>query len=157
MAAKFILGIDLGTTNSVLAFASLADDGEFPRIGVLPIPQLVAAGTIENRTALPSFLYLGAEAETKAGVLDVPWKKKRDFAVGEFARKQGVEFIAVSEADQQRFDEAAAESSLQRARELSDYGIDGESILLRAQALIHERAQGSTLDCAHAAQEEAGS
>ena len=38
MAANYVLGIDLGTTNSVLAFASLADDGEFPKIGVLPIP-----------------------------------------------------------------------------------------------------------------------
>lgn len=75
----------------------------------------------------------------------------------EFARKHGVEFIAVSEADQQRFDEAAAESSLLRARQLNDYGIDGESILLRAQALIHERAAGRTLDCAHATAEEAGS
>ncbi len=68
----------------------------------------------------------------------------------EFAREQGVEVIDVSAADQERFDEAAAESAMLRARQLQDYGIDGESILLRARALIHERAEGRALDCAHA-------
>jgi molecular chaperone DnaK (HSP70) len=57
MPPKYVIGIDLGTTNSVLAYASLGE--EPPRVQVLPIPQLVAAGTVESRSMLASFLYLG--------------------------------------------------------------------------------------------------
>ena len=89
MAAKYIVGIDLGTTNSVLAYASL--EGESPQIELLPIPQLVAAGTIESRTMLPSFMYLATEAETRADSLDMPWTNHVPYAVGEFARRQGAE------------------------------------------------------------------
>jgi len=88
MTAEYIIGIDLGTTNSVLAYTSLA--AEKPHIELLPIPQLVAAGTVEARTMLPSFLYL-ASAHEAGGAYDVPWAQDRDFAVGEFARRQGAE------------------------------------------------------------------
>ena len=83
MTAKYVLGIDLGTTNSVLAYATLGQ--EEPRIELLPIPQLVAPGTIESRTALPSFAYLAAEHEAASGTFDVPWQSQRDYAVGELA------------------------------------------------------------------------
>ena len=75
----------------------------------------------------------------------------------EFARRQGVEFIQVSEMDQQRFDHAAAESSTERARQLQDYDIDGESILRRARRLIQERAAGQELACARPPATETGS
>jgi len=54
------VGIDLGTTNSALAFIdpAHAEDSLFPPIQVFPIPQLVAAGRIEPRRTLPSFLLL---------------------------------------------------------------------------------------------------
>ncbi|XZE19188.1 Hsp70 family protein [Pirellulaceae bacterium SH449] len=54
MTAKYHIGIDLGTTNSVLAFAP-ADEPE-AMIAVLPIPQITAPGTVERRLSLPSFL-----------------------------------------------------------------------------------------------------
>ena len=88
MTAKYVLGIDLGTTNSVLAYASL-DAGE-PRVEILPIPQLVSADTIESRTMLPSFTYLANEHEA-GGALDLPWAAGRTFAVGEFARRHAAE------------------------------------------------------------------
>ena len=67
MTAKFVLGIDLGTTNSVLAFAPLGADR--PAVELLPIPQLVAPGVVESRTTLPSFLYL-APADCGARIED---------------------------------------------------------------------------------------
>src|SRR6188508_988726 len=85
---KYVLGIDLGTTNSVLAYAPLG--GERPVIEVLPIPQLVAASTVEARPGLPSFLYLAGGHEG-GGAHDLPWAKGRDFAVGELARRQSAE------------------------------------------------------------------
>ena len=53
------IGIDLGTTNSALAFIDSAEDADFPAIQVLDVPQFVAQGRIEGRRTLPSFLYLG--------------------------------------------------------------------------------------------------
>ncbi len=89
MTARYVLGIDLGTTNSVLAYAAL--EGDQPRIELLPIPQLVAPGVVESRTTLPSFAYLASEHETGSGAYDLPWRSGNDFAVGEFARRQGAE------------------------------------------------------------------
>jgi hypothetical protein len=89
MTAKYVLGIDLGTTNSLLAYTSL--EAEEPQVEMLPIPQLVAAGAIESRNALPSFLYLASEHELGGGAYDVPWASDRDFAVGEMARRQAAE------------------------------------------------------------------
>src|ERR1700752_2907051 len=89
MKTQYILGIDLGTTNSVLAYAPLADENA--RVQVLPVPQLVAAGTVESKSMLPSFLYLGTEAEGKSGNFTLPWVKRPDSAVGELARKQAAE------------------------------------------------------------------
>jgi hypothetical protein len=89
MTAKYVLGIDLGTTNSVLAYTSLEEDR--PRIELLPILQLVAAGTVQSRTSLPSFLYLASEHEAGGGAYDLPWQAGCELAVGELARQRGAE------------------------------------------------------------------
>ncbi|MDX2179722.1 MAG: Hsp70 family protein [Bryobacteraceae bacterium] len=62
------VGIDLGTTNSALAYIDPAEamDADFPPIHVLEIPQTVAPGRVEPRRTLPSFLYLD-QNETHAG------------------------------------------------------------------------------------------
>lgn len=96
--AKFIVGIDLGTTNSVLAYASLAE--EKPQVQLLPIPQLVGPATVENRLSLPSFLYLPPPAERTSGNFDLPWHKFSQTSaessaplavVGEWARRLSAE------------------------------------------------------------------
>jgi molecular chaperone DnaK (HSP70) len=91
-AARFVVGIDLGTTNSVLAFteanAELAP-GASPTIEVLPIPQLTAPGSVLSRPLLPSFLYLAGAREFAANALDLPWRTEATDAVGEMARSQG--------------------------------------------------------------------
>ncbi len=88
MSAKYVVGIDLGTTNCVVGYAAL--DAEKPRIELLEVPQLVDVGTLESRTSLPSFLYIAGEHE-KNKTFDLPWAKKQGFAVGEFARRQAAE------------------------------------------------------------------
>jgi molecular chaperone DnaK (HSP70) len=54
------VGIDLGTTNSALAYIDVreGDDREFPPLHIFETPQLVAAGRVEARRTLPSFLFL---------------------------------------------------------------------------------------------------
>src|SRR5579871_6828208 len=68
------VGIDLGTTNSALAWIdpAEAEDTAFPPIHIFDVPQLVAAGRVEARRTLPSFLFL-EEGEP----------------VGTYAREQG--------------------------------------------------------------------
>jgi molecular chaperone DnaK (HSP70) len=57
---------------------------------MLPIPQLTAPGTVEERLLLPSFLYLANDQEFPAGALALPWDKDAPPMVGEFARSHGV-------------------------------------------------------------------
>lgn len=89
MPAKYTIGIDLGTTNSALAYTAL--DADQPEVKLLPIPQLVAPATVESRELLPSFLYLASKQEGSTGAYDLPWSQGRDFAVGEMARRQSAE------------------------------------------------------------------
>src|SRR6202453_126860 len=55
------IGIDLGTTNSALAYIEEihGELPDYPEIKVLAIPQFVAQGRSEPRRTLPSFLFLG--------------------------------------------------------------------------------------------------
>ncbi|MRG93021.1 Hsp70 family protein [Polyangium spumosum] len=86
MTARFVVGIDLGTTHSALAFAETAASSARP--DVLPILQLVARGTQEERTLLPSFYYAAHESE---GAQGLPWDAERTFVVGEYARTRGID------------------------------------------------------------------
>jgi len=89
MTAQYIIGIDLGTTNNVLAYSDLNSDAA--SIELLKIPQLVAAGTLDKRTSLPSFVYLGTDSESAEGAFDLPWANGRNYVVGEWARKRSAE------------------------------------------------------------------
>ncbi len=57
---RYIIGIDLGTTNSAVAFVDTAK-AHLP-VEMFPIPQLVGEGHVETRPSLPSFCFLGAPA-----------------------------------------------------------------------------------------------
>jgi hypothetical protein len=85
-AARFVVGIDLGTTNSAVAFAE--PDGSLA-IDVFPVEQLVAEGETAPRRTLPSALYLAGEHDVAPGALALPWAEDRRFAVGELARRLG--------------------------------------------------------------------
>jgi molecular chaperone DnaK (HSP70) len=73
------IGIDLGTTNSALAFIDTSQVAaeDTPVIQVLDVPQYVAAGRIESRRTLPSFLYLAGRGPDQQ-------------FTGTYAREQGV-------------------------------------------------------------------
>ncbi len=87
---RYVVGLDLGTTNCALAHAVQGTEKEPPgEISVLDIPQITAVGEVADRALLPSFLYLPAAGEFAAGALDLPWKGPRDRVVGTFARDHG--------------------------------------------------------------------
>ena len=89
-AAHFSVGIDLGTTHCVLSYVDLnATDDDHLEQQVMAIPQLTSAGTVEDKSQLPSFLYLAHEAEMNEGDKALPWSKNPDNLVGEIARTMG--------------------------------------------------------------------
>jgi len=89
-ASRYVVGIDLGTTNCSLAYVDTGV-GEPDKMHPVDfaIPQVVQPGAVEPRPLLPSFLYLPGPGELPAGSLQLPWDSGRDYVVGEFARQQG--------------------------------------------------------------------
>src|SRR6476659_1552947 len=87
--SRYVVGIDLGTTNCGLAYIDPGGGDESLRPTDLPIPQVVQPGVVEERPLLPSFLYLPGPSEQPAGSMNLPWASGRDFCVGEFARVFG--------------------------------------------------------------------
>jgi molecular chaperone DnaK (HSP70) len=79
-----LIGIDLGTTNSALAWSE-------PRgaIRVFDVVQLVSAGETASRSTLPSFLYLTDAAQREGGSVRLPWNPAPETVAGVFAREEG--------------------------------------------------------------------
>ena len=94
MEPKYVIGIDLGTTNSALAYAEMAagDDPFAPaNVRLLEIPQLENPGEVRDEGLLPSFLYLPGSSDFPAGTIALPWNPGREFVTGRLAQKRGVE------------------------------------------------------------------
>ncbi len=88
--SKYVVGIDLGTSNTALSYA-LNEDQAVEQINVIdmPIPQVVAAGSVEDRPSLPSTLYISSGDDLPHGALNLPWRAEDKIVVGTFAREQG--------------------------------------------------------------------
>ncbi len=90
MPARYLIGIDLGTTNSAVAYVDTrAAD---PRVRVFEVPQLVAPGEVAPRRQLPSFVYLAGEIDLAPHETRLPWHAAgapQAPVVGELARGQG--------------------------------------------------------------------
>ncbi|MCA9673987.1 MAG: Hsp70 family protein [Kofleriaceae bacterium] len=91
MAARFVVGIDLGTTNSAVACVDTEAADRDPALRHVPVTQVVGPGELEARASMPSFLLLPTAHEVAAGALDLPWAEDRRYAVGTFARDRGAE------------------------------------------------------------------
>lgn len=91
--ARYLVGIDLGTTHTVVAYADAAP-GATTAIQLFPIEQLVAAGEVAARELLPSLRYHPAEGELSVNDMQLPWPVldaagMRPAVLGEFARALG--------------------------------------------------------------------
>ncbi|NUQ62299.1 MAG: Hsp70 family protein [Pirellulales bacterium] len=85
---RFVVGFDLGTTNSAVTYV---DTEEEPwQIRTFLVPQLVAPGQVESRETLPSFHYQPSAGEMAIDALRLAWSRQPPgYAVGFFARDQG--------------------------------------------------------------------
>ncbi|WP_306396401.1 Hsp70 family protein [Telluria beijingensis] len=86
----YLVGIDLGTTNTVLAFAREGQGA----IELFPIDQLVAPGEVAGAPLLPSMRYHPGAGELAPGELQLPWNSLdvagvEHIALGRLARALG--------------------------------------------------------------------
>jgi molecular chaperone DnaK (HSP70) len=86
--SRYLIGIDLGTTNSAIAFVDLTKRPA-GTVEHFPVPQLIAPGEVADRSLLPSFLYLPGEHDMPAGAAALPWDAAARDVIGEFARNAG--------------------------------------------------------------------
>ncbi len=88
----YVVGIDLGTTNSAVACVALREElPHYGRLRMVPIPQLTGQGEIGRLEVLPSFLYLPGTYDLPEDLTTLPWERDRDtpYIVGQFARDYG--------------------------------------------------------------------
>lgn len=106
MPARYLIGIDLGTTNCAVAYVDTrATD---LRVRTFEMPQLVAPSEVLPRSQLPSFVYLATDIDLAQPETALPWStsNRQEFppgtpsggdqvaggarvVVGELARRQG--------------------------------------------------------------------
>lgn len=67
---QYVVGIDLGTSNTVVAYAKAGSDD----IRVFDIDQLVSPGEVAARPLLPSVRYHAAPGELSGDDLQLPWQ-----------------------------------------------------------------------------------
>src|SRR5688572_24107767 len=87
----YIVGIDLGTTNTTISYVateSLDEASDAIAVKEFPVPQVVAPGAVEPRPTLPSSVYV-AGPEVPVGSLHLPWRAEERVTIGAFAREQG--------------------------------------------------------------------
>jgi Hsp70 protein len=92
LSKQYVIGIDLGTTNSALAYAPASDDPTaMAPVTVFPVPQLVNPGEVRDEPLLPSFLYVPGASDFPAGSITLPWDDSPRYVVGTLAQKRGAE------------------------------------------------------------------
>src|SRR5580704_11013365 len=90
--SRYLIGIDLGTTNSAVAFVDTresANQDASSEIRVFEVAQLARPGEVRALPLLPSFLYFPTEDELSSGTVSLPWEERPSSIVGMMARDQG--------------------------------------------------------------------
>jgi molecular chaperone DnaK (HSP70) len=96
--SKFLVGIDLGTTHTVVAYQQKATANtktSDSKTKIFEIFQLIAPGTVAKRALLPSFRYHPANGEIADSDLALPWRASNRLCetnavvIGEWARTLG--------------------------------------------------------------------
>lgn len=96
---RYIIGIDLGTTNSAVSFVDLeaVSKGETSKkklIKIFQVPQLTGAGELSRLKVLPSFLYIPGEYDIAPDAVIHPFKTGEKKFAGSFARDHGAKVPA---------------------------------------------------------------
>ncbi len=94
---RYLVGIDLGTTNSVVAYCENTKDLKSSPVKIFEIDQLVGPGEVIRRPQLPSFRYHPASGQVSKSDLQLPWDPIPvegdipEAIIGEWARNLGAQ------------------------------------------------------------------
>ncbi|MFO7839367.1 MAG: Hsp70 family protein [Desulfosalsimonadaceae bacterium] len=92
---RYIIGIDLGTTNSAVSYVDLEAENKKNRgIKLFQIPQLTGPGEVKAQSVLPSFCYLPGKYDISGDAVQLPWRDGADSFVGTLARDHGAKVPA---------------------------------------------------------------
>jgi molecular chaperone DnaK (HSP70) len=83
----YLVGIDLGTTHTVVAYSKRGS----AEVQVLAIPQLIAAGEVAPLPMLPSVRFHPAPGTLAAADLQLPWPSTEEAVLGRFALDLGAQ------------------------------------------------------------------
>ncbi|USD66451.1 Hsp70 family protein [Vibrio sp. SCSIO 43136] len=92
---RFLVGIDLGTTNTVVAYCEISQELQQAPIHLFEIDQLIGAGEVVRKPLLPSFRYHPANGQVSENDLTLPWQHEAvegdlpQVIIGEWARELG--------------------------------------------------------------------
>ncbi|MDW6004089.1 Hsp70 family protein [Vibrio mangrovi] len=93
----YLVGIDLGTTNTVVAYCENGQDLSGCPVQLFEIDQLIGPGEVARKATLPSFRFHPAEGQIQSDDITLPWEHKPvsgDFTpviIGEWARELGAQ------------------------------------------------------------------
>ena len=87
---RFIIGIDLGTTNCAAAYVDLQEKKTAGKgLRIFKVPQLTGPGQVNRLPLLPSFLYIPGEYDIPEDAVVRLWENQETTFVGTYARDQG--------------------------------------------------------------------
>ncbi|ENO1849013.1 hsp70 family protein [Vibrio vulnificus] len=92
---RYLVGIDLGTTNTVVAFCELTENLQQSNVSLFDIDQLIGPGEVVRKPLLPSFRYHPANGQIAPADLTLPWENQTvagdipNVIIGEWARELG--------------------------------------------------------------------
>src|SRR5690606_16783898 len=137
--ARYLVGIELGTTNTVVAYAAPGATG----IEVFHIEQLVAPGEVQALPQLPSLRYHPLPGELPEGELRLPWNgAQQDAALGTLARRLGAQVPGRLVASAKSW---LSHAAVDRLADILPWGADPEvpkvsPVAASASYLAHVRA-----------------
>ena len=121
--SRFIIGVDLGTTNIAVTYVDTHDEDR--KINLFRIPQFSAPGEVEESELLPSFCCF-PDKKLLPDSMKLPWKQDMEHIIGIYARDYGSavpnRFIASTKS-------WLCHAGVNRKGKLLPWGSDIESIL----------------------------
>lgn len=152
-SARYIIGIDLGTTNTAVAYVDTKS--ATPSVQIFEVPQLVAPAESAPRRQLPSFLYLAGDHDLSPAETALPWDGSRRLVVGELARSQGARVAGRMIASSKSW---LCHSGVDRSAAILPWGADEDDVAkmspVTASAMILRHIQEAWND-AHDGQDDA--
>ncbi|MDA9555886.1 hsp70 family protein [Vibrio sp.] len=92
---RYLVGIDLGTTNTVVAFSEITSDLKTAPVSIFEIDQLIGPGEVVRKPLLPSFRYHPLASQFDRSDLTLPWGESvlegdiHQVIIGSWARELG--------------------------------------------------------------------